>query len=124
MAALRSIRDRAIDSVEARLAWLLLLSALPGAIVGALLAGFIEDELGDPVLIGVNLIVFALVLEWADRSTGERVSDDFRRRDAADHGRRPRRWRSRRGSHVPGSRSQPGAGCNSTARRPPGSRSS
>ena len=27
----------------------------------------IEDKLGDPILIGINLIVFGLVLEWADR---------------------------------------------------------
>ncbi|MET0627037.1 MAG: undecaprenyl-diphosphate phosphatase [Acidimicrobiia bacterium] len=82
VAALRSIRDRRVDSVNARLAWLLLLTAIPGALVGAALAGFIADELGDPILIGINLIVFALVLEWADRSTGARVTDQFHRRDA------------------------------------------
>lgn len=82
VAALRSVQHRAVDTVDARLAWLLLLSAVPGAIVGALLAGVIEDELGDPVLIGVNLIVFALVLEWADRVHGTRATDEFHRRDA------------------------------------------
>jgi undecaprenyl-diphosphatase len=82
-AALTSIRTRTIDNVDARLAWLLLLSAVPGAIVGALLNNFIADELGDPVLIGVNLIVFALLLEWADRATGTRVADDYHGRDAA-----------------------------------------
>ena len=59
-AALRSIRVRAIDTVDARLAWLLLLSAIPGAIAGAALESTIEEELGDPILIGVNVIVFAL----------------------------------------------------------------
>ena len=88
VAALRSIRTRSIETVDARIAWLLLLSAVPGAIVGALLASVIEDELGDPILIGVNIIVFALVLEWADRSTGERQVEEFHRRDAVDHGRR------------------------------------
>ncbi|MET0276345.1 MAG: undecaprenyl-diphosphate phosphatase [Acidimicrobiia bacterium] len=82
VAALRSIRDRSVDSVDARLAWLLLLSAIPGAIVGALLAGFITDHLGDPILIGVNMIAFALLLEWADRASGTRVTEGFRRRDA------------------------------------------
>ena len=82
-AALVSIRTRTVDTVDARMAWLLLLSAIPGAIVGAALSGFINDELGDPVLIGVNLILFALLLEWADHATGTRVADDFRRRDAA-----------------------------------------
>jgi undecaprenyl-diphosphatase len=85
-AALHSIRARAIDSVDARMAWLLLLSAIPGAIVGALLESTIEDELGDPILIGVNAIVFALLLEWADRSGGERVTDEFHTPDAATMG--------------------------------------
>jgi undecaprenyl-diphosphatase UppP len=72
----------AASTPSTRLAWLLLLTAVPGALVGAALAGFIADELGDPILIGINLIVFALVLEWADRSTGARVTDEFHRRDA------------------------------------------
>ena len=54
-----------------RLAWLLLLSAIPGAIIGAAFQSTIEDELGDPILIGINLIVFGLVLEWADQARGE-----------------------------------------------------
>jgi undecaprenyl-diphosphatase len=82
VAALRSIRDRRVDSVDARLAWLLLLSAVPGAVVGALLAGFIADHLGDPILIGVNMVAFALLLGWADRATGTRVTEGFHRRDA------------------------------------------
>ena len=82
IAALGSVRRRAIDNVDARLAWLLLLSAVPGAIVGALLAGVIEDELGDPVLIGINMVVFALVLEWADQARGVRVTEELHGRDA------------------------------------------
>jgi undecaprenyl-diphosphatase len=81
-AALHSIRVRAIDTTDARLAWLLLLSAIPGAIVGAALESTIEQELGDPILIGVNAIVFALVLEWADRAQSSRATDDFHIRDA------------------------------------------
>jgi undecaprenyl-diphosphatase len=81
-AGVHSIRVRAIDSTDARLAWLLLLSAVPGAIVGALFSSTIEEELGDPILIGVNLIVFGLVLEWADHALAERSADDFRTRDA------------------------------------------
>ena len=83
VAALRSIRRRAVDTTDARMAWLLVLSAVPGALVGAALAGFIADELGDPILIGINMIVFALVLEWSDRARGTRPADDYRGRDAA-----------------------------------------
>jgi undecaprenyl-diphosphatase len=81
-AGLRSIRAGTIDSVHARMAWLLLLSALPGAIVGALLESTIEDELGDPILIGVNAIVFALVLLWADHAMSARDAEEFHARDA------------------------------------------
>ena len=61
---------------------MLLLSAIPGAIIGALFTSVIEDELGDPILIGINLIVFGLVLEWADGRAGHAPTVDFHRRDA------------------------------------------
>lgn len=81
-AAWTSLRTRAIRSVDERMAWLLVLSAVPGAIVGATLEGVIEDDLGQPVLIGVMLIVFAVVLLLADRLPARRHQDDFRLRDA------------------------------------------
>jgi undecaprenyl-diphosphatase len=82
-AAFRSLRHRAIDDGDERIAWLLLLSAVPGAIVGALLNDFIDEELGRPILIGVMLIVFALVLQVADRLPATREADGFGLRDAA-----------------------------------------
>jgi undecaprenyl-diphosphatase len=81
-AAWRSLRARAVRTVDERVAWLLLVSAIPGAIVGAALEGVIEDHLGQPVLIGVMLIVFAVVLYLADRLPGTRHQDGFRLRDA------------------------------------------
>ena len=81
-AALRSLRQRAIQSTDERIAWLLLVSAIPGAIVGAALEGPIEDHLGQPVLVGVMLIVFAGVLFLADQLPGKRYQNDFRLRDA------------------------------------------
>ena len=81
-AAWRSLRNRAIRSVDERMAWLLLVSAIPGAIVGATLEGVIEDHLGQPVLIGVMLIVFGVVLWLADRLPQRRHQDDFQLRDA------------------------------------------
>jgi undecaprenyl-diphosphatase len=81
-AALHSLRVRSVDTTDARLAWLLLLSAIPGAIIGAAFTSTIEEELGDPILIGVNLIVFGLLLEWADQATAVRDTNDFHGRDA------------------------------------------
>jgi undecaprenyl-diphosphatase len=81
-AAWRSLVKRSIDSTDARIAWLLLLSAVPGAIVGALFGSFIEDKLGDPVLVGVMLVVFAFVLQWVDQLAGRRRAEEFQIRDS------------------------------------------
>jgi undecaprenyl-diphosphatase len=83
VAAWHSLRTRSITTVDERLAWLLLLTAIPGAIIGAAFTSFIEENLGDPILIGINLIVFALVLEWADGLAGQRPTEEFHGRDAA-----------------------------------------
>ena len=81
-AAWRSLWRRSIRSVDERMAWLLLISAIPGAIVGAAFESFIEDHLGQPVLIGTMFIVFAVVLYFADRLPQRRHQDDFQLRDA------------------------------------------
>jgi undecaprenyl-diphosphatase len=81
-AAWRSLRQRAIRSVDERIAWLLLVSAIPGAVVGAALEGPIEDHTGQPVLVGVMLIVFGAVLYFADLLPRRRHQGDFRLRDA------------------------------------------
>lgn len=81
-AAARSLRERHITTTDQRVAWLLALSSVPGALVGALAGSTIEDELGDPILIGVMLVVFGLVLWWADRLPQRRTFDTFATRDA------------------------------------------
>ena len=70
-------------SPDGRMAWLLLASAVPAAIVGAVFSDAIEkldDEIG---LIAVMLIVFGIVLLLADRLPGPRGFDEWRFRDAA-----------------------------------------
>ncbi|MDP9070435.1 MAG: undecaprenyl-diphosphate phosphatase [Actinomycetota bacterium] len=81
-AALRSLRRRSVEGDDERLAWLLLASSLPAALVGAVLDTFVEEQLGAEWLIGVMLVVFGLVLLWADRLRGTRQADAFRLRDA------------------------------------------
>jgi undecaprenyl-diphosphatase len=81
-AAWRSLRARAVHSVDERTAWLLVLSTIPAAVTGAALNNFIEEYLGEPVLIGIMLIVFGLVLFWADRLAGSRPASEFRTHDA------------------------------------------
>jgi undecaprenyl-diphosphatase len=77
-----SLRRWSITTTDERMAWLLLLSAVPGAIAGALLEKPIEDTLGDPVLIGGMFIVMALVLYAADRLPSRRPETDWQLRDA------------------------------------------
>jgi undecaprenyl-diphosphatase len=67
---------------EGRLAWLLLLSVVPAALVGAVFEDQIDDGLGTPTIIAVSLILGGLLLEWADRTSGRRVIDEFSVRDA------------------------------------------
>jgi undecaprenyl-diphosphatase len=69
-------------SHEGRLALLLLLSSVPAGAVGALADSFIEDHLSREWLIAVNLIVFGLLLAWADRRLGQRSLESFTARDA------------------------------------------
>lgn len=74
--------SRGVVADDGRLAWLLLASAVPAAVTGALL----EDTIvliGDTEwLVGLILAVFGLVLLWADRLGGRRPADQFRLRDA------------------------------------------
>ena len=81
-AAWRSIVQRSLTETDARIAWLLLLSAVPGALVGAALSSTIDEHLGQPVLIGVMLIVGGLLLWWADHLGGSRTVEDLSLRDA------------------------------------------
>lgn len=73
-------------SRQGRLAWWLLLSAVPAAITGALFDDVIEEELGQIPLIATMLIVFGFVLLWADRARGGRPADEVRLRDVVTMG--------------------------------------
>ena len=69
-------------TTEGKLAWLFVLATLPAAAVGALFEDQIDNRLGTPLIIGISLIVFGVVLAVADRSLGRRKVDGFRARDA------------------------------------------
>jgi undecaprenyl-diphosphatase len=74
-------RERPVDP-DGRLAWLLVLSSIPAAAVGALFEKSIDDKLGKPALIAVSLIVFGVLLGVADRRAGNRELAEFQRDDA------------------------------------------
>ena len=76
------VRRERPTTPEGRLAWLLALSTVPAAAVGALFESWIDESLGTPAIIGVSLIVFGVVLWWADRSIGERKLESYSGKDA------------------------------------------
>jgi undecaprenyl-diphosphatase len=74
-------RQRPVDN-DGRIAWLLLLATVPAALVGAVFESSIDSRLGKPVIIGVSLIGFGLLMWWADQQLGRRRVDEFGTRDA------------------------------------------
>jgi undecaprenyl-diphosphatase len=78
LAWIHSIRARAIQTQDQRLAWALVLGTIPGAILGAVFEGPIQDHLGEPWLIAVMLAIFGVVLWWVDaRSPSDRGFDSI-----------------------------------------------
>lgn len=75
-------RRRQPITPEGRVAWLLLVSTIPAALVGALFESWIDERLGTPTIIAVSLILFGLLLAWADRAKGTRQVDHYTMRDA------------------------------------------
>lgn len=78
-------RQRPVDA-DGRLAWLLVATSIPSAAVGAVFADVIDEHLGTPTIIAISLIVFGLVLAWADRRGGTRPIESYGPRDAATIG--------------------------------------
>jgi undecaprenyl-diphosphatase len=70
------------NKVVGRRAWMFVLSAVPAGIAGALAESWITEKLGTPALIAVSLMLFGVVLVWADRQKGTRDLDSFSTRDA------------------------------------------
>jgi undecaprenyl-diphosphatase len=62
-----SVRARAVRSPRERLAWFLVLSAVPGALAGALFESVIAEHLGQPWQIAVFLAAFGVLLWAVDR---------------------------------------------------------
>ena len=63
----RSVRRRAVETQDEKIAWIIVVATMPAALIGAAFQSVIEDRLGEPWQIAILLAVFALVLYWADR---------------------------------------------------------
>lgn len=69
-------------TTDGRVAWLLLLSTVPAAAVGAVFESSIDEHLGTPGIIAVSLILGGLLLAVADRTSGRRKVEGMSSRDA------------------------------------------
>jgi undecaprenyl-diphosphatase len=63
----QSLRARTVEGPDQRLAWAIVVATIPAVIAGGLGESFIEDHLGEPWQIAIFLIVFGLLLGYADR---------------------------------------------------------
>lgn len=79
---LMALRGPRRASTTGKAAWLFVGSAIPAGIVGLIAQDWITDALGGAGSIAVSLIVFGLLLWWADRRSGERNVEEYRLRDA------------------------------------------
>ena len=64
----RTIVHRKLDSPEGKVAWLILVSTIPAAIVGVAFEDVIVTRLGQPWMTAVLMIVFGLVLWLVDHT--------------------------------------------------------
>ena len=76
----RTIRKRSIGVGSERIAWVIALGTVPAVIVGGLGEDWIDENLGEPWMIAVLLIVFGLVLLHADRRPQEKTLGEVRLR--------------------------------------------
>ena len=73
----RSVRRRAIETADEKIAWLVFVASIPAALAGAFGEKIFEEHLGAPWQIAINLAVFGVLLWIADRSAQTRKLDDL-----------------------------------------------
>ena len=78
---LQVIRQRAVRSDEQRLATAIAIGTIPAVIAGGLGSDFIDEHLGEPWMIALQLIFFGALLAWADRMPQRRNLQRTRLRD-------------------------------------------
>ena len=75
------VRKRTIQTSEERLAIAIAIGTIPAVIAGGLASDFIDEHLGEPWMIAVQLIFFAALLDWADRKAQRRSLEKTEVRD-------------------------------------------
>jgi undecaprenyl-diphosphatase len=75
------LRRRAIATSEERLAIAIAIGTVPAVIAGGLASDFIDEHLGEPWMIAVQLIFFGALLDWADHRPQERALEGSKVKD-------------------------------------------
>src|SRR6185437_12695761 len=75
------LRRRSIASSEERLAIAIAIGTIPAVIAGGIASDFIDEHLGEPWMIAVQLIVFGALLDWADRRPQQRSLEGTKLKD-------------------------------------------
>jgi undecaprenyl-diphosphatase len=76
-----SVRHREIEGSDQVVSWAIAIGTVPAVIVGGLGESLIQDNTGEPWMIGVQLIVFGALLLWADALPEKRKVEELRLRD-------------------------------------------
>jgi undecaprenyl-diphosphatase len=76
-----AVRQRAIRSDEQRLAVAIAVGTIPAVIAGGIGSDFIDEHLGEPWMIALQLIFFGALLAWADRMPQRRNLQQSKLRD-------------------------------------------
>jgi undecaprenyl-diphosphatase len=77
----QALRQRAIRTPEQRLSVAIAIGTVPAVIAGGLGSSFIDEHLGEPWMIAIQLIVFGALLGYADRMPQRRDLGDTNLRD-------------------------------------------
>ena len=78
---LEAARQRAIETTEQRLSVAIAVGTIPAVIAGGLGSSFIDEHLGEPWMIAIQLIIFGALLAWADRMPQRRNLENTGVRD-------------------------------------------
>ena len=78
---IQAARQRSIETKDQRLSVAIATGTVPAVIAGGLGASFIDEHLGEPWMIALQLMIFGALLGWADKMPQRRNLDETGLRD-------------------------------------------
>lgn len=76
-----AVRQRAVETPDQRLSVAIAIGTIPAVIAGGLGSSFIDEKLGEPWMIALQLIFFGALLGWADRMPQRKALEQTTLRD-------------------------------------------